>query len=185
MIKRSGIMFNELEPEAIDLPFGTISGAGIIFGVTGGVTEAVLRKISADNSKNTMAMIELTGVRGMEDVKEAWVTYGDRKLHIAVVSGLSNARTIIKGIQNGELNYDLVEVMACRGGCISGAGQPYISHRHRAKRGESLYRTDRVTPIKRSQDNPLMVSLYEGQLKDRSHELLHVDYLRKKDETLL
>ena len=185
MIKRSGIMFNELEPEAIDLPFGTMSGAGIIFGVTGGVTEAVLRKISADNSKNTMAMIELTGVRGMEDVKEAWVTYGDRKLHIAVVSGLSNARTIIKGIQNGELNYDLVEVMACRGGCISGAGQPYISHRHRAKRGESLYRTDRVTPIKRSQDNPLMVSLYEGQLKDRSHELLHVDYLRKKDETLL
>ena len=181
MIKRSGIMFNELEPEAIDLPFGTMSGAGIIFGVTGGVTEAVLRRISADNSRNTMAMIELTGVRGMDDVKEARVPYGDKNLHIAVVSGLSNAREIIKGIQSGELKYDLVEVMACRGGCISGAGQPYISHRHRAKRGESLYRTDRVTPIKRSQDNPLIVSLYEGQLKDRSHELLHVDYLQKKD----
>ena len=92
-------MFHELEPESVDLPFGTMSGAGVIFGVTGGVTEAVLRRIAADNSRTTLAQIEYTGIRGMEDVKEAFIPYGSRKLHIAVVSGLANARKIIKGIK--------------------------------------------------------------------------------------
>lgn len=176
MIKRSGIMFNELEPESVDLPFGTMSGSGVIFGVTGGVTEAVLRKIASDNSKTTLAQIEYVGIRGMDDVKEATVQYGERKLRIAVVSGLANARKIIKAMKRGEVNYDLVEVMACRGGCISGAGQPYISHRHRSKRGDSLYRSDKVSTIKRSQDNPLMRELYDGVLKGKAHDLLHVDY---------
>ena len=178
MIKKSGIIFNELEPEAVDLPFGTMSGAGVIFGVTGGVTEAVLRKLAADNSKTTLAQIKYTGVRGMEDVKEATVPYGDRELKIAVVSGLSNARRIIKDMQKGIVKYDLVEVMACRGGCISGAGQPYISQMHRSKRSDGLYRSDRVSTIKRSQDNPLMTELYNGLLKNREHELLHVHYVK-------
>ncbi|MBQ9307186.1 MAG: (2Fe-2S)-binding protein [Clostridia bacterium] len=180
MIKRSGIMFNELEPEAVDLPFGTMSGAGMIFGVTGGVTEAVLRKIASDTSRTTLTQIEYTGIRGMDDVKEAYVPYGDRKLHIAVCSGLANARKIVKGIMRGEMHYDLVEVMACRGGCISGAGQPYISHRHRVKRGDSLYRADKTSTIKRSQDNPLMKEMYAegGILCGREHELLHVNYVK-------
>ena len=176
MIRRSGIMFDELQPEAVDLPFGTMSGAGVIFGVTGGVTEAVLRKIAADNSRTTLSQIEYTGVRGMADVKEAYIPYHGKQLHIAVVSGLANARKIIKDIESGEANYDLVEVMACRGGCISGAGQPYLSGRHRAKRGDGLYSTDRISTIKRSQDNPLMKELYEGLLNGREHELLHVEY---------
>ena len=176
MIKRSGIMFNELKPEAVDLPFGTMSGAGVIFGVTGGVTEAVLRKIAADGSRTVLTQIEYTGVRGMDDVKEAYIPYKGKQLHIAVVSGLSNARKIVRDIESGEAGYDLVEVMACRGGCISGAGQPYISRRNRVKRGEGLYRTDSVSPIKRSQDNPLMKELYNGMLKGREHELLHVEY---------
>ena len=176
MIKRSGIMFNELKPEAVDLPFGTMSGAGVIFGVTGGVTEAVLRKIAADGSRTVLTQIEYTGVRGMDDVKEAYIPYKGKQLHIAVVSGLSNARKIVRDIESGEASYDLVEVMACRGGCISGAGQPYISRRNRVKRGEGLYRTDSVSPIKRSQDNPLMKELYNGMLKGREHELLHVEY---------
>ena len=180
MIKKSGIMFHELEPESVDLPFGTMSGAGVIFGVTGGVTEAVLRRIAADNSRTTLAQIEYTGIRGMEDVKEAFIPYGSRKLHIAVVSGLANARKIIKGIKKGELHYDLVEVMACRGGCISGAGQPYIAHRHRIKRSDSLYRSDKISTIKRSQDNPLMSDLYAGVLNGRVHKLLHVDYIKEK-----
>ena len=178
MIKRSGIMFNELEPEAVDLPFGTMSGAGMIFGVTGGVTEAVLRKVAADSSRTTLKQIEYTGVRGMDSIKEATIPFGDRELHIAVVSGLGNAEKVIKQIQEGSVQYDLVEVMACRGGCISGAGQPYISQRHRVKRGEGLYRSDRVSTIKRSQDNPLVEELYNGILKDRVHELLHVDYIK-------
>lgn len=178
MIKRSGIMFNELEPEAVDLPFGTMSGAGMIFGVTGGVTEAVLRKVAADSSRTTLKQIEYTGVRGMDSIKEATIPFGDRELHIAVVSGLGNAEKVIKQIQEGSVQYDLVEVMACRGGCISGAGQPYISQRHRVKRGEGLYRSDRVSTIKRSQDNPLVEELYNGILKDRVHELLHVEYIK-------
>jgi len=179
MIKRSGIMFHELEPESVDVPFGSMSGAGIIFGVTGGVTEAVLRKIASDGTRTSLEQIKYTGVRGMEHVKEATVPYGERELHIAVVSGLGNAQKVIEAIKEGRAKYDLVEIMACRGGCISGAGQPYISQRHRVKRSDGLYKSDRVSLIKRSQDNPLMKELYETVLKGKEHELLHVHYARR------
>ena len=124
MIKESGIVFDELEPEAVDMPFGTMSGAGVIFGVTGGVTEAVLRRITSDKSPAALRAIAFKGVRGDEGVKEAEVAYGDRTLKIAVVSGLGNARKIIERIKAGE-HYDFVEVMACPGGCVCGAGQPF------------------------------------------------------------
>lgn len=176
MIRKSGIMLNELEPESVDMPFGVASGAGVIFGVTGGVTEAVLRKVVNDNSRTALAQIEYTGVRGMDGVKEVFLTYGDTELHIAVVSGLANASKVIEEIKNGDLHYDLVEVMACRGGCISGAGQPYISHRHRVKRGEGLYRSDRESAIKCSQDNFITSELYSTVIKENVHSLLHVDY---------
>lgn len=176
MIKLSGIVFGELEPESVDAPFGTVSGSGVIFGVTGGVTEAVLRQLSSDGSKAAFNRIEFSGVRGMEDVKEATIPYAGRELHIAVVSGLSHAAKLLEKITEGSAQYDLVEVMACRGGCIGGAGQPYISHRHRAKRGDSLYRSDKVSVIKCAKDNPLMEELYGGILKGREHELLHVSY---------
>jgi len=176
MIKKSGIMLGELEPESVDMPFGVASGAGVIFGVTGGVTEAVLRKVVNDNSRTALAQIEYTGVRGMDGVKEVHLPYGDTELHIAIVSGLANASRVVEGIKNGELHYDLVEVMACRGGCISGAGQPYISHRHRIKRGEGLYRSDRESAIKCSQDNFVTRELYSTVLKDSVHHLLHVQY---------
>lgn len=176
IIKESGIMFNEIEPESVDMPFGTASGAGVIFGVTGGVTEAVLRKVANDNSRKALSQIEYVGVRGMEDVKEAVIPYGERELHVAVVSGLANASKLIEGVKKGELKYDLIEVMACRGGCISGAGQPYISHRHREKRGEGLYRSDRESSVKCSQDNRILGDLYDFVMKDKIHELLHVNY---------
>ena len=176
MIRESGIVFRELEPESVDMPFGTMSGASVIFGVTGGVTEAVLRRVAEDSSRTTLAEISYSGVRGMESIKEAIVHHGDRELRIAVVSGLGNAEKVIKKLKNGEVNYDLVEVMACPDGCISGAGQPYISFRHRKKRGEALYRADRTSTIKRSQDNPMVTELYNGLLKDKTHELLHTTY---------
>ncbi len=180
MIRESGIVFRELEPESVDMPFGTMSGASLIFGVTGGVTEAVLRRVAADDSRATLAHISYSGVRGMESVKETSVTYGDKTLNIAVVSGLGNAEKLIEAMKNGEAHYDLIEVMACPGGCISGAGQPYISFRHRKKRGDILYRADRTSTIKRAQDNPMMDELYNGVLKGKVHELLHTTY---KDET--
>ena len=176
MIRESGIVFRELDPESVDMPFATKSGASLIFGVTGGVTEAVLRRIAKDDSRTTLSHISFSGVRGMESVKETYVTYGDRQLHIAVVSGLGNAETLIEKIKSGEAHYDLIEVMACPGGCISGAGQPYISFRHREKRGDALYRADKTSTIKRSQDNPMMNELYNGVLKGKVHELLHTHY---------
>ncbi len=176
MIRESGIVFRELEPESVDMPFGTMSGASLIFGVTGGVTEAVLRRVAADDSRATLAHISYSGVRGMDSVKETSVTYGDKTLNIAVVSGLGNAEKLIEAMKNGEAYYDLIEVMACPGGCISGAGQPYISFRHRKKRGDILYRADRTSTIKRSQDNPMMKELYDDIIKDKAHELLHTTY---------
>ncbi|MCQ2467122.1 MAG: [FeFe] hydrogenase, group A [Clostridia bacterium] len=181
MIRESGILFDQLHPEAIDMPFGEMSGAAVIFGVTGGVTEAVLRKISEDNSRSTMNAIAYVGVRGMAGVKEATVMYGDREVKIAVCSGLANAEKLLSKLKKGEASYDLIEVMACPGGCISGAGQPYLSRVERMERGQALYDADREMAIKRSQDNPLMKTLYKGILKDRTHEMLHVHYNSQKD----
>lgn len=178
MIKEAGLVFSELEPEAVDMPFGAVTGAGVIFGVTGGVTEAVVRYVSSDKSAGALRAMAFNGVRGMEGVKEAAVKYGDRELKVAVVSGLKNADELIKKIMAGE-HYDLVEVMACPGGCINGAGQPTGTHEDAAVRGKALYRADRMSNIKRSEENPLMLSLYSGLLKGRVHELLHVDYTGK------
>ncbi|WMJ87180.1 [FeFe] hydrogenase, group A [Anaerocolumna sp. MB42-C2] len=175
MIKESGVVFADLEPEAVDMPFGTMTGAGVIFGVTGGVTEAVLRRLSSDKSSTSLMTIAYQGVRGMEGVKETKIMFGDKELRIAIVSGLKNAGDLIERIKAGK-HYDFVEVMACPGGCISGAGQPFTSQEEKEKRGKGLYSADKLSNIKRSEENPLMMSLYNGLLKGRVHELLHVHY---------
>lgn len=176
MIKESGIIFSEIEPEAVDMPFGASSGAGVIFGVTGGVTEAVIRRVLDDKSTTTLRTIAFNGVRGMEGVKETSITVNNRELKIAVVSGLKNADNIVKKIQAGETHYDFVEVMACPGGCICGAGQPFVKAEGKLKRGAGLYEADRMSSIKRSEENPVMMSLYSGLLKGKVHKLLHVHY---------
>ena len=113
MIKESGIMFRDIDPEAVDMPFGTMTGAGVIFGVTGGVTEAVLRRLASDKSSTALMSIAYTGVRGMEGVKEARVMVGEKEVRIGVVSGLKNASDLIERIKAGE-HFDFVEVMAAR-----------------------------------------------------------------------
>ncbi len=176
MIKESGLLFNELEAEAVDAPLGMISGAGMIFGVSGGVTEAVLRRVSADKSLTALNRIALKGVRGMKGVKEATVVAGDRQLNIAIVSGLGNASALIEKIKKGTAHYDLIEVMACPGGCVAGAGQPHGTAEQHEQRGKGLYAADKMCGMRRAEDNPLMLNLYRGVLKDRTHELLHVHY---------
>ncbi len=176
MIQESGVVFEDLEPEALDMPFGVTSGAGVIFGVTGGVTEAVLRRLASDKSRGGLYASALTGVRGMKGVKEASVPYFDREVRIAIVSGLANADALVRKILSGETHYDFVEVMACPGGCVSGAGQPYSSSAAKAERGEGLYAVDRVSSVKRSEENSLVQALYGDVLKGRVHELLHVEY---------
>lgn len=180
MIKESGIVFAELEPEAVDMPFGSMTGAGMIFGVSGGVTEAVIRRVATDKSLGALNSIAFSGVRGMEGFKEATIPYGERELKIAIVSGLKNADDLIQKIKNGA-HYDLIEVMACPGGCVSGAGQPFASIRGKENRGKGLYAADKLCSIKRSEENPLMMTLYNGLLKGRVHELLHVDYQSTKN----
>ncbi|MEG2018819.1 MAG: nuclear prelamin A recognition factor family protein, partial [Clostridium sp.] len=176
MIKESGIVFSEVEPESVDMPFGVSSGAGVIFGVTGGVTEAVIRRVLDDKSSTTLRTLAFNGVRGMEGLKEASITVDGRELKIAVVSGLKNAHDVVNRIKAGEVHYDFVEVMACPGGCVSGAGQPFAMNEGKVKRGAGLYEADRMSSIKRSEENPVMMSLYSGLLKGKVHDLLHVHY---------
>ena len=178
MIKESGIMFDELEPESVDMPFGTVSGAGVIFGVTGGVTEAVLRRVSDNKSRTALMQVEKAGQRGMDGIKEFTLPYGEKELKIAVVSGLGNAEKVIERMKNGE-HFDFIEVMACPGGCINGGGQPYADAARQAERGTGLYSADKLHSVRRSEDNPILSAIYQDILKGKVHELLHVHYNKK------
>ena len=176
MIRETGLRFEDIEPEAVDMAMGQMSGAGVIFGVTGGVTEAVLRRLISDKSTSAMMSLAYKGVRGFEGVKEAYVDYAGRKLRIAVVHGLGNTRRLVESILSGQEQFDFVEVMACPGGCAGGGGQPEGTKEGLSERSSGLYRADRLSSIKRSEENPLMEKLYDGVLKGRVHELLHVHY---------
>ena len=174
MIRMTGIEFAELEPESSDIPFGFGSGGGVIFGVTGGVTEAVIRRLVPGHDKETLEAIAECGVRDGGFIREFSIPYEGIDLNICVVSGLANARTVMEQVKSGEKNYHLIEVMACRRGCIMGGGQPRLAgDRTKAARTEGIYRADNVAVVKKSDENPMIMSLYEGFLKGKEHELLH------------
>ena len=173
MIRTTGIDFASLDAEATDIPFGLGSGGGVLFGVTGGVTEAVLRRL-VPNDKVALDTIANCGVRGDEAIKEFTIPYNGIDVSVCVVSGLANARTVLEKVKSGEANYHLIEVMACRRGCIMGGGQPRrAGDRTKAARARGLYAADSAAMIKRSNDNPMMQNLYESFLKGKTHELLH------------
>ena len=174
MIRTSGIDFASLDSEATDVPFGLGSGGGVLFGVTGGVTEAVLRRLVPAGDKIAMDMVANSGVRGDDAIKEVTIPYNGIDVKICIVSGLANARTVLVRVKSGEAEYHLIEVMACRRGCIMGGGQPRnAGDRTKAARANGLYCADNEAMLKRSDDNPMMQSLYEGFLKGKEHELLH------------
>ena len=174
MIKEAGIDLSQMPSEALDMPFGLSSGAGAIFGVTGGVTEAVLRRLVDSSAAEDLENISFTGIRGTEGIKEAVVDFHGRELKLAVVNGLRNAEEVMKKIQSGEVYYDFVEVMACKRGCMAGGGQPVpIGPRTKAARFEGIYKIDSVAQIKRSNENPIIQTLYDGLLKGKEHKLLH------------
>lgn len=174
MIKNSGIDFASLDSEACDMPFGFGSGGGVIFGVTGGVTEAVLRRLVDGHDKASMDAIAECGVRGDEGIKEFTVQYKGIPINVCVASGLANARTVMERVKNKEANYQIIEIMACRRGCIMGGGQPVrAGDRTKAARAKGLYNADNIMIIKKSDENPLVKTLYEGLLKGKEHELLH------------
>ena len=176
MIKTAGINFAEAESVAVDNPFEEYTGAGVIFGVTGGVTEAVLRFAAKDKSLKEIAY---TGVRGLAGVKEATVKIAGKDVKIAVVSGLANASRLIAKIKNGEADYDFVEVMACPSGCINGGGQPRTELCGRTLRAEGIYKADE-TEAKRASDENLSVKKILDDMDSRlKHELLHTSYKKR------
>lgn len=175
MIEEYGINLAELEPEEPDSPFGIGSGGGVIFGVTGGVTEAVLRRLAPDEKPETIQTIAESGVRGYEGIKEFTVPYNGMDVNICVASGLANARTVMDRVKNGEANYHLIEVMACPGGCVMGGGQP-VKTRDKVKRTEGIFEADEKSAIKKSDANPLMDELYARLNHEQVHELLHNEF---------
>jgi NADH-quinone oxidoreductase subunit G len=183
MIKEAGIDFDSLEPESMDLPMGFATGAGMIFGNSGGVSEAVLRYAADKFSIPVPENIVLQEVRGESGLREA--TLADGNLKMAVVHGLKNAQELCDKIVSGEAQYDIVEVMACPGGCTGGAGQPIVIDSHKRKtRTTSLYHVDKTMPMHRAQDNPFISELYETLLEKpnshKAHDLLHTAYRHRK-----
>ncbi len=174
MIQKAGIRFENLEAESADMPFGIGSGSGVIFGVTGGVTEAVLRRILKGHNRVDMDKIRTSGVRGDTGLKEITFEYMGKELKAAIVSGLGNADKLLQRIKRGEVHYDFVEVMACRRGCIMGGGQPVgAGPRTKKARARGLYDTDITCQIKKANENPTVLSLYDTLLKGKEHQLLH------------
>lgn len=175
MIKEAGIDFANLPDMKPDSPFAPYTGAGVIFGVTGGVTEAVIRKVLEDKSTATIAAVAECGVRGLEGIKTFEVTAGEVTLRIAVVNGLANADKLIEKIESGEESFHFVEVMACPNGCIGGGGQPPACNARKAERNDGLFAADEECELRSSELNPALDDIYK-MLGKRVHELLHVHY---------
>ncbi|MBD5112884.1 MAG: 2Fe-2S iron-sulfur cluster binding domain-containing protein [Ruminococcaceae bacterium] len=187
LIKKEGIMFNDLPDEQPDSPLGEGTGAAVIFGATGGVMEAALRtavwKLTGENND---APIDFKDVRGVEGIKEAEYEVADKKVRVAVASGLANAKALLKRIKAGEASYDFIEIMACPGGCVNGGGQIIqpASVRNftdiRADRAKVLYGIDESKALRRSHENPDIQVLYKEFLGEpnshKAHEILHTSY---------
>ena len=175
MIDAAGINFKDMPNEACDMPFGIGSGGGVIFGATGGVTEAVLRRLADGHDTATLNAIADCGVRGDEGIREFTVPYNGIDVKICVASGLANARAVLEAVKSGEKEYHFIEVMACPGGCVMGGGQPIGGTKAvRAEtRTKGLYAADGDMVIKKSNENPLVDVFYNGYFKGKAHELLH------------
>ena len=188
MIKAAGIKFTELDDEKFDDPFEIASGAGAIFGATGGVMEAALRT-AADVLDGKNEKLEFKEVRGTAGIKEAKYTLGGKELKVAIVSGLANARTVLDSIKDGKKKYDFIEVMACPGGCINGGGQPIQSDSVlnytdiKKLRSKALYDADKKMELRKSHESPVVKMLYKEYFdepgKHRAHRLLHTSYVKR------
>ena len=189
MIKKCGIMFNQLPDEEFDKPFGLGSGAGTIFGATGGVMEAALRTAAIKLLGVELPDVELKEVRGIEGIKEATYNLAGNELKVAVAIGLSNAKKLLESVKSGEKSYDFIEIMACPGGCVNGGGQPIqpASVRNfvdlRAVRGAALYEDDRQLPVRLSHENEDVKAIYDEYFKEpgshKAHEILHTGYIAR------
>ena len=188
MIERAGILFNSLPDEKFDDPLGISTGAGVIFGATGGVMEAALR--TAVHTLTGKTVTDLPEVRGTEGIKKATYDVGDLKVNVTVASGLSNAREVLESIKNGTCDSQFIEIMACPGGCVNGGGQPQVPMGIRnfvdirAERAKVLYNLDKSMPLRQSHENPAIKQVYEEYFEKpgshKAHEVLHTSYVKRK-----
>lgn len=187
LIKQFNLDLKEVEPQDYDDPLGESTGAAVIFGVTGGVIEAATRTAYEVFTGKKLEKIDFTELRGLEGIRDAWVDFNGTPIHIGIAHGLKNARTLLERVREGKEQFHAIEVMACPGGCIGGAGQPY-HHGNSAiikKRLDATYEEDRNKPIRKSHENPSIIKLYQEFLGEpcghKSHELLHTHYFDKSD----
>ena len=188
MIKGAGIKLEDMDDEDYDAPFNKATGGGAIFGATGGVLEAALRT-AARMLDGSFKKIEFTEVRGPQEIREAKYSVAGIEVKVAVTSGLGNARKLIEKIKNGEADYQMVEIMACPGGCINGGGQPVQSDSVRnyvdlkAIRSKALYDYDKQCKYRCSDESPIIKTIYDEFFdapgKPRAHKLLHTKYVNR------
>ena len=182
MLKESGIDLRYMPAEAFDDPLGESTGAGVIFGSTGGVLEAALRTVYEKVTNRPLDDVNFTQVRGLDGVKEASVTLNGKTVNVAAASGLGNARRILENIENGTSQYHVIEIMACPGGCINSGGQPYCKDRVETikKRMQGLYQIDDRQTIRKAHENPSVLKLYEEFFGEpgshKAHQLLHTSF---------
>ncbi len=189
MIERAGLNFSVLPDEEFDNPLGIYTGAGVIFGATGGVMEAALRTAVYKLTGDEAGPVDFTEVRGVEGIKEATYNINGTEVKVAVASGLKNAKELLTKVKNGEANYHFIEIMGCPGGCVNGGGQPQVhaSIRNftdiRAIRAKALYDIDAASKLRKSHENPAIKELYETYLGEpgshKAHELLHTTYVKR------
>ena len=189
MIERAGINFRALEDEKFDSPFNISSGAGVIFGATGGVMEAALRYAAEIVLGKKIEKVDFPEVRGTEGIKFASYDLGGTKVNVAVASGTKNAKKLLNGVKSGEYNVQFIEIMACPGGCVNGGGQPYQtaavrnSVDLRAVRAKVLYNDDASRDLRKSQDNSGVKTLYDEFFgtpgSHKAHEVLHTSYIKR------
>jgi len=185
MVRQMGINFDQLEEIEFDDPFGITSGAGAIFGATGGVMEAALRTVSEVVNEKPLEKLEFESVRGLEGIKEAEVDLGGQKVKVAVAHSLSKAKQLADQVKAGTSPYAFIEVMTCPGGCIGGGGQPYnTTNAVREERIRATYQVDSDMKLRKSHENPVIQKLYEDYLtkplSDLSHDLLHTHYHKRR-----
>jgi iron-only hydrogenase group A len=189
MIHITGLNFNSLEDGEFDPLMGESTGAGVIFGTSGGVIEAVVRTVSAWANPGETAPkdISFTQLRGMKGIREAEVTVGGNKLSIAIAHGLGNARDLLTRIRDGEAHYHAIEIMACPMGCVGGGGQPYHGNNMEVlkKRTEAIFKEDESKKVRMSHENTEVKKLYDEYLGEiygeKAHRLLHTQY-QKRDQ---
>ena len=186
MIDEAGLKLSKLSPESFDLPMGFKTGAGVIFGNSGGVTEAVLRYAAEKLTGEKLKSVDFHQVRGEDGVRKATVSVGGHRLKLAIVHGLKNAKALADRIRLGASDYDLVEVRACPGGCIGGAGQPVARDPAEARRArtKALYAADKDLGLHKSQENCYVARIYDEHLGEigghKAHELLHTEYQSRR-----